>query len=73
MLWLLAPQPIYSGPTAVESFTPQTFKEAVLDNPEPGTAWLVRRPPLRVAGSKADGAGRGRAGRPCCRLTGCFR
>lgn len=39
--YLLFPQPLFRGPSAVQALTPAAFKSLVEDAP-PGVSWLVR-------------------------------
>lgn len=42
--YLLFPQPIYRGASAIEQFTPASFHQLVVDSPQPAdVSWLVSR------------------------------
>lgn len=40
-MYLVFPQPIFQGASAVEQFTPASFQSMVAENPQPGLTWLV--------------------------------
>ncbi|EFN59218.1 hypothetical protein CHLNCDRAFT_59562 [Chlorella variabilis] len=41
VMYLVFPQPIFQGASAVEQFTPASFQSMVAENPQPGLTWLV--------------------------------